>query len=457
MVQQKKVQLSIKLTTMKTKITLLLALILGLNIGFAQNEECLTKLSIMSEYAKAKNYEAAYAPFMELRTECPKYNKAIYKYGEDILEDKIKKSSGTEQTAFINDLMKMWDERGVNFASKTPKGEYDAKKAQLKYDNKAALSLNDEQLYDAFDAAFTGDRKTFKNPKSLYIYFKLMVKLHDAGKKTAQQLFDKYDDVKEKIEEEVADNSSKLNKLIAKEESGTALTTKEGKYKKYYGQVLTAFDKISGSVDTELGERANCSNLVPLYQKDFEANKNNGQWLQRAMNKLYAKGCKEDPMFVKVVKQKNSIEPNADTSYYLYLITGEQKYFDQTLSLETDPIKQAKLYNTIAKEFKNKGNYGKARTFYMKSMQANPANKKPYLQIANMYSKSAKSCGEGNFNKRAVYWLAAQTAEKGGSSKTAARYRALAPTKAEIHAKGNQGQKISIGCWIGKSVTVPSL
>lgn len=441
---------------MKTKITLLLALFLGLNFGFSQ-DEALTKLSVMTEYVKAKNYDAAYAPFMELRAKFPKYNNAIYVYGEKILKDKIKKTSGAEKTASINDLVKLWDERGVNFASKTAKGEYDAKKCQLKYDNRVALGLSESDLYDCFDIAYKADKASFKSPKSLYVYFKLMVKLFDGGKRTAQQLFDKYDDVVEKIDVEVGKNSAKLNKLIAKEDSGTALTTKEGKYKKFYTQTLTAFDKISGSVDTELGERANCANLVPLYQKDYEANKDNGLWLQRAMNKLYAKGCKGDPMFVKVVKQKNAIEPNAKTSYYLYLITGEQKYFDQTLALETDPIKQAKLYNTIAKEFKSKGSYGKARTYYMKAMQANPSNKKPHLQIANMYSKSAKNCGDGNFNKRAVYWLAAQEAERGGSPKTAASYSALAPTKAEIHAKGNQGQKISIGCWIGKSVKVPSL
>ena len=223
---------------MKTKITFLLALFLGLTFGFAQDDEALNKLSIMSEYAKAKNYDAAYAPFMELREKFPKYNRAIYKYGEDILEDKIEKSSGAEKTAFINDLIKLWDERGVHYASKTPKGEYDAKKCQLKYDNKAALGLTDADLYGCFDTAFTGDRDTFKSPKSLYIYFKLMVKLYDGGKKTAQQLFDKYDDVKEKIEEEVGKNSTKLNKLIAKEDSGTALTSKEGKYKKYYSQVI---------------------------------------------------------------------------------------------------------------------------------------------------------------------------------------------------------------------------
>jgi len=122
--------------------------------------------------------------------------------------------------------------------------------------------------------------------------------------------------------------------------AGTALTSKDKKYKKNYEQNLTAYSKISPSVDRELGDRANCQNLIPLYQKDYESNKNNGLWLQRAMNKLYQKGCKSDPMFVKIVKQKNSIEPNANTAYYLYIITGEQRYFDQTLTLETDPFKK---------------------------------------------------------------------------------------------------------------------
>jgi len=284
-----------------------------------------------------------------------------------------------------------------------------------------------------------------------------MVDLYDGGKKTAQELFDKYDDVVDKIETEVKSNSEGLNKLIAKEAAGTALTKKDGQYQRYYESSLKAFDQISGSVDAKLGDRANCANLIPLYQKDFEANKNNGVWLQRAMNKLYEKGCKSDPMFVKVVKQKNSIEPNAKTAYYLYLITGEQQYFDQTLQLETDPFRKAKLYNTIAKDFKEKGSYGKAREYFMKALDINPSDKKPHSQIAYMYGSSANSCGDTNFNKRAVFWLAAAEARKAGNSSLAANFMAKAPSKSEIFSEGKAGQTIKIGCWIGRSITVPNL
>ena len=118
------------------------------------------------------------------------------------------------------------------------------------------------------------------------------------------------------------------------------------------------------------------------------------------MNKLYEKGCKEDPMFVTIVKQKNTIQPDASTSYYLYVITGEQKYLDQTMDLETDPFKKAKLYYIAANEASKAG---------------------------------------------------------GAGSKYVESYNAKAPTKSEIFAEGNAGQSIKIGCWIGRSVTVPNL
>jgi len=37
-----------------------------------------------------------------------------------------------------------------------------------------------------------------------------------------------------------------------------------------------------------------------------------------------------------------------------------------------------------------------------------------YLLISNLYADSANGCGDSQFNKRAVFWLAAQTARKAG-------------------------------------------
>jgi len=385
-------------------------------------------------------------------------------HGEKILNHKIETTAGDEKVAHIKDLMLLHDQSREHFASKYDLGEVLADKANLAYKYREDLGFSDEQLYNMFDDAAKKDSKNFTSAKGLYTYFSLIVDLYDAEKKTAQQMFDKYDDVIELIEAIEKSHTEKLNKLVEKEEGGATLNKTELKYKKYHESSLEAFDKVKSSMDQKVGERATCEVLIPLYQKDFEENKNNGEWLQRAMNRMYAKGCKDDPLFIQLVQQKNSIEPSADTAFYLYLLTNEQKYFDQTVQLETDPLKKAKLYKKLAQELKAKGSYSKARKYYNEALKLNPSDGSPHLSIAAMYAKSANNCGDTNFNKRAVFWLAALEAEKAGrvdgrlrkaAAQTAASYRASAPSKTEIFNCTCAGEVIKIGCWIGRSVTVP--
>lgn len=459
---------------MKTKITLLIAVLsLSFNFSFAQNEEDMNLLSIFSEYAKAKNYEAAFGPWMELRQKNPKFNRAIYTYGERILDHKIKKTSGAEQVGFIKDLVKLWDERGVHFASKTPKGTYMAKSCQLQYDYRKELSMSDLQLFNCYDTAYKTDAKTFTNPKALYTYFKLAVNLYDSGAKPAAELFTKYDEISEKVEAEVKNYTVKLNQFVSTDGTEKELSKKDAKKVKSYSSYLKAYDQIASGMDKDLGDRANCANLIPLYTKNYESNKNDGLWLQRAMNRLYTKDCTDDPLFVKIVQQKNNIEPNASTAYYLGILKDKQgqnnealKYYNQAVDLETDSYEKAKILYRIATSFKKKGSYGTARSYYRKALSANPSMGRCHLAIAQMYAKSANNCGTDTFSKRAVYWLAAQEAGRAGrvdpnlrssANKSVASYNAKAPTKADIFTKGNSGETIRIGCWIGASVKVPSL
>ena len=460
---------------MKTKITLLIAfffLSITSTIS-AQNEQDLETLSIFSELVKSKNYTAAYTPWMELRNRNPKFNKAIFVYGERILDYKIDNSEGEEKISFIKDMLKLWEERKAVFPNVTPTGAYLAKACQLEYDYREILNKTKEELYTSFDAAYKSDVKTFTNPKSLYTYFSLMVDLYDAKIKTAQQLFSKYDDISEKVEFEVKNYTKKRNAYLDEEGEVKQLAQKEARKLKSYDSYLRAYDKIAGSIDTKLGSRANCENLVPLYTRDFEEFKNDGVWLQRAMNRMYAKECNDDPLFVQIVEQKNTLEPNADTAFYLGILKDKAgkssealSYYNQAVELESDNFEKSKILYKIATNFKKKGRYGQARTYFMKALRANPSMGRTHLAIAAMYAKSANDCGTDNFSKRAVYWLAAKEAAKAGridptmkknAAKSIANYEAKAPTKSEIFSSGRAGQVIKVECWIQRSVTVPSL
>ncbi|WP_431133903.1 tetratricopeptide repeat protein [Psychroserpens mesophilus] len=460
---------------MKTRIILVLAaLFLTANFGFAQqDEECMLNLTLMSDFVKSKKYDEAYGPWMKVRNKCPKFSYAIYAYGEKILKDKIENSTGQEKLDYINDLMLVWDQGMEYYPSKYELGEVLVDKALLMYDNQKEMGLTDKQIYDAFDKAYKQDLKHFKSAKGLYVYFTKIVDLFKAEQAPLQDVFNKYDDVSEQLEKINADYTIKLNKLIEKEESGKALTKNEGKYKPFYQKSLEANDKISGSLDTYLGQLANCENLIPLYQKDFPTYKNDAVWLKRAVSRMYNKECTDDPLYIELVKAYDATAPSSDTKYFVATILYKQgkdneaeKYIKQAYDLETDTFKKGKLAYRIANTFKSKGSYGSARTYYREALKLNPSDGKPHLQIAAMYAKSANNCGDTNFNKRAVFWYAAEEALKAGrvdpSMKSAAQqaansYNANAPTRAEIFEAGNAGTTISIGCWIGGSVKVPNL
>ena len=92
---------------------------------------------------------------------------------------------------------------------------------------------------------------------------------------------------------------------------------------------------------------------------------------------MYAKGCNDDPLFVKIVEQKNALEPNADTAFYLGILKDKAgkssealNYYNQAVELESDSFEKSKILYKIATNFKKKGRYGQARTYYMKVLRA---------------------------------------------------------------------------------------
>lgn len=453
---------------MKLKLSLIVAFV-ALFSATAQNQECIEKLSIFTESAKVKNYDAAYDTWMFVRKTCPKLNNAIYVYGEKILQHKIDKSTGAEKIAFTNDLIAMYKESMANMPNKFPCGKTEAEIGQLMYDENIGTI---ETQFNTFDAAFKKDAKTFNNPKSLYTYFKLMVGLFDAKKKDFQSLIDLYSTITDKVEAEQKNYSGKKDALLLKEENGT-ITSKDQRRLKSYDSFLNAYDQISGGIDKDLGDRANCDKLVPLFEKNFEDNKSNIAWLKSAASRLAGKDCDDAPIFVKLVEAFHNIDPSANSAYYLGRLnekkgnaTEAEKFYNESARLHTEGFEKAKLYYRLALMNKKRGRTSQAYSYANKTLAAQPSFGKAHLLIAGLYAGSANDCGATQFEKRATFWLAANVAEKAGkvdgslrnsAAKTAANYRAKAPSKQDIFTEGMAGKTVTIKCWINKTVTVPNL
>jgi tetratricopeptide (TPR) repeat protein len=436
---------------------------------------CMQDLSIFAEFAKVKNYKSAFEPWMKVRGECPSINVAIYSYGERILKDRIKNGSPEEQEASKKDILKLYDQWVENFPKKRNKsvvGDIISKKAQALLDFKQA---DLKEIYLTFDEAYKKDKKSFTNPKLLYNYFKTMYDRYKNGdiEVTMELLFDKYEEVSEKFEFESTELSKKLDIILKKEEDGTALTSRETRSKRIYNVNSNAIGTFLSNLDAIIAKEATCENLIPLYKRNFEENKTDPLWIKRAASRMDSKECSDDPLFVTLVEALHALEPSADSAYYLGLLNDKGgnadealEYYEESIALETDNYKKAKILFKIANKFKKAGRKSSARNYANKALGFQPSLGRAYLLIANMYADSANQCGESQFDKRAVYWLAADMAKKAGqvnaslkkvALRTVESYKGRAPSKTDIFTEGNAGTVIKFNCWINRNVTVPSL
>ncbi|WP_224485251.1 tetratricopeptide repeat protein [Robertkochia aurantiaca] len=455
---------------MRNKLSVVLGLLgaVGFSYAQAQNPECMQNLSIFAEHAKVKNYDAAYEPWKMVYENCPELHYATYAYGEKILKHKIETEEANKDQ-YVAALADVYEKGPQYFPKKFTTAGSLIDIALLQYDNKTASK---EEIYNMLDKAYKEDRDNFKNPKALYLYFSTLVDLHGEGKKDLQDVFDTYDDVTGKIEDENRELAETILKYVEKDSSGT-LTSKEERILKAARTNGESYEKISGSIDSKLGSLADCDNLIPLYQKNFEERKNDAEWLKRAAGRMDSKDCTGDPLFVKLVEALDALEPSAASKYYLGSLYEEQgqsskamDFYKQSIDLETDKYKKANKLYSIAVKARKRGQKSTARNYANDALSYNPSMGNAYLLIASLYADSANECGSTPFEKRAIYWRAAQMARKaaqvdpslGGKAAAAANsYEGRAPSRSDIFSSGMAGKTIKFNCWVGGSVTVPSL
>ncbi len=455
---------------MKTSITLVLLVLVNFFTWAQADEKCALDLQLFAQYAKSKQFDEAYNYLKPLRENCPKLNVAIYKYGDIILKHKIDKAATPEEKeAFVNDLNVLYTQFDENF----PGNNYSCtmKKGLNLFENNVGTK---EDAFKLLDEAFKNDYDNFNTAQALYTYFELFVNRYETGNNGVelQQVFDKYDEVNEKLEIEENKLSIQLDELLKKIEAQQELTDKETRAKERIEYNYEQFSTVKGSMDTKIVLLSTCEKLIPFYQKSFEEKKTDVLWLKRAAERLEAKNCDSDPLFTKISEQLHRLNPTAESAYLLGVTAQRVKhtakaleYYNQAAKLFTDATKKAKVYYKIATMY-GTSNKSQARSYARKALEAKPSFGQSYMLIAQLYAGSANECGKTPFEKRAVYWLSAQYASKAAAvdpslkataSKQAAAYNASAPSRTDIFNESMSGKSISFNCWIGESVRVPNL
>lgn len=440
------------------KITFLLAAMLLVTLVETNaqdaNRECTIKYNLFKGDFQSKKYDDAYTNWIYLMDNCKDLSVNIYKYGSTLAED-VKKNPALAK--------RVYEQRLQYFPDQDP-AKVHSDYATYLADNKLGT---DDEIFSILEKAYSIDA-TRLSVKNLYIYFQGVT---DRNKDTnPQKVFDTYDDVIENVNLKLDGYAKRIVEL---RKDSINLDKKGKRYLEAYKTNSKALGTIEGGLDAIITEIATCERLVPLYTRDFEANKSDAVWLKRAVSRMFNKGCQSDPLFEKLVRAYAEASPSPEAYAFLANVledNGDEAVAtamrEKSFSLETDPLKKAKYKLKFAQAAKDRGQLSKARSLAREALKFDPNSGKAYLFIARLYQASVNNCGENEFEKRMVYVAALNMAQRAASvdpsiyataSKYIASYRANVPSQKVIFTAGaTPGGSYTIKCWIGETVRIPS-
>lgn len=449
---------------MKTKLALFTILFSVFFLTVQAQDDCALRYNMLKTDYKTKNYESAVKNLEYCLDNCGKLTANIYIYGGNLLNKMLKGATPEKKQELIALEKKLFAKRFEYFPNTDPA------KAHSDYaDFLKTTGGNADEIYSHYEEAFKID-PTKLGVGSIISYFEMVV---DRNKdNNLKEVFNTYDVTVEAINKKVEKYLAVVKDFQAKEEEGQTLLSSEKRQLKAATVNSKALGQVEGFLDQKIEEISTCQYLVPLYKQEYEANKTDKIWLERAINRMYKKECTQDPLYVTLVGQYQEVAPSPQASVlYAGILMDQGKTtqalaaFEKAISLETDPDKKAKNLYKVADIFKKRGQYVKAVSYAKKAIRYKSNLGRAYTLIATSYQKGANKCGKDEFEKRMVYVIAEAYALKAArvdpsiavyASKLAKSYNANKPRKKLVfNSDYKSGDSFKIGCWINETVTVP--
>ena len=280
------------------KITFLLAAVLFFATAETNAQdterECAIKANLFNGDYNSKKYDDALVNLTWLLDNCADKYVSMYQRGDVIAKNKYNKDA--DKTAALALVKRIYNQRLKHFPDSNP--------AKVHSDYATYLAKNklasENEIFLILEKGYAID-PTKMGVKNLYKYFQGIT---DRNKDTnPQKVFDTYDDVLENVTKKL-DGYAK--KLVPLSDSTKVLSKREKGLKRAYTVNSKALGSVENGLDAIIIELSTCEVLIPLYKRDFEANKTNAVWLKRSVSRMFNKGCQTDPLFETLAKAEKS-------------------------------------------------------------------------------------------------------------------------------------------------------
>lgn len=406
----------------------------------AQKFDCSSKITSYQTLFTEKKITESADIWNEVRKNCPNESEAIYTDGIEILQYKIDNATSSEaKEKLVRDVLKLYDQYNKNFPLAIP--SYQASKAMVLVNNK--IEAKDE-IFNLLDSGFATASKSITDANTIFTYFSLLCEKFNNQDKaiTSNLVLEKFTLV-----------TTLLNQLQVSNPA------KDNEYK-------TALNGINALTK----DLATCENLTNFYSKNFANNQDNSDWLTTALINLSEK-CSAKPIYNTIAEKLYSIKATAQSASYVALSNLQQrkfsaavKFYNESADLQTNPIEKAKIFYLLATSLMSNDS-PKSKEYLNKALTLDPNMGKAYLFLAQLYSNSADECGKSIFEKKAIYYLAAETVNKAGvveprlkptSDKMNNDFSKKSVNHDDIVSAKMAGKSFKIGCWINETITFPS-
>lgn len=404
-------------------------------------EECLANASLFATSYKQKDFAGAYDPWLQVYENCPNANRAIYTYGEKILEWKISNEQDPAKKEALKAMSVELYDKWIKYKADNvyPKGRILGRKACT------YIAYNEDSKVNAYDWLKESIDLQGVNSElnALQQFVIVSYEKYKTDKSFAVQFINDY--------------------LVVSEITDTRSKNPEEKNKAAYAQVKNNSDALflaSGVAD--------CATLDTIFGQKVDENATNVDYLNSILTCYRRLRCNESPVFFKASEFAHKISPTAESangcaemSYKNGQYDDAIAYYEEAVNLSSDALQKADYQFKMAQICSKMNRYAKAREYARQALTNNPNDGRPYLLIGNLYAQS-KIYDDATLQKT-VYWVAVDKFEQAkrvdpencaeDANRMINTYRKYFPSKEEVfmHPDLQHGQTFRVEGWIGEN------
>lgn len=387
---------------------------------------------------KAKNYKAALPPLNWLLTNTPDLNPSIYINGAKIYEELAEKEKdAAKKEEYIQKGLDLHDKRMEVY----PEDKADIIDRKATYGYKFYGKDQDKYpyLYELYTKAFEANGADM-NSGNLVAYMLVVYKHRITGGPLS--------------DEDVINLYSSISEALNVQKSRVT-----GDQKKKYDKMLDQVDKILTATKVEISCDFVEEKLGPKLGQGDDLN-----MAKKIFGLMLAGKCLDSPLALKAAGIVQEGEPTFGVAKFMAQKNAQDgndekaiELFQEAADLTDDNAEKADMFVNVARIQMKNGQKSTARNSARRALSFDPSFSDAYKVIGDLYMGSFNDCKQeqSQVQDRAIFIAAYNEYRKAGHSASMTAAKAQFPSIEDIFNEGKEeGQSITIGCWINTTVTL---